>query len=454
MVWSSPLRAGPHANFIQVASLSKTRPKARSSSISTYLPTLPCLFIPRPFSIGRSNFIMPTQVVGKLSDASMDLDNESESPAAKFRKLHNLKERGRVKLALADISRKIQRSETHDILLDRLAQQPGLAKQIYEFQATITRSIHDANPLNPELLIKHCERRINYESHNLRGHGDEVRKAMDVRSFIMEKVEDDVVTRILDRRSRPDSKTKLDGLNAIVGIIKAVVSLPQDAEWCSYFQEGPLPKALMSALVKVGKRLSDEEIDHVRDKQDILAVLESAKEFAVRWSGIRTFKNIIEFQDLFIDGSRLLHFHQCLVDIDESFAIDPSTEEEDTLPRVAVERCITTEISWKLNRRSCFETKLNAFKVLAKIGHTFVIVRDGPHAEAFEDGILDKTLTDTMEKICSFTKADFDELDPTEPTFLVDEDFMEDIIDLNIARKASLPGLPNILRFLDIPVEF
>ncbi|KAE9378633.1 hypothetical protein N431DRAFT_450579 [Stipitochalara longipes BDJ] len=282
----------------------------------------------------------------------------------------------------------------------------------------------------------------------------------------METVEDEIVTKILDRRSKPDFQTKLDGLSALVGIIKSVVSLPQYGAWSSSFYEGPLPKALMSALVKVGKRLSDTEIDRVREEQELFAALESVTTFAVKRSGERTFKDIIDFQGLFIQSSTVLDFAQCSIDVDELFATEPLTQDQfhtpkctaedepeprDTLLREVVERITTTDLSWKLNPRSCFKTKVNAFKVLTKIGHTFVRVRRRRHAEAFEDGVLEKILTDTMEKICSFTIEDSDDSTPVGYSFFIDEEFMWDIMDLNITRKGSLPNLRYVFRSLDIP---
>jgi hypothetical protein len=60
-----------------------------------------------------------------------------------------------LELALADISTKLQRFNTHDILLGQLGEQPGLAKQIFDFHATITKALHDTIPLDPDTVIKY-----------------------------------------------------------------------------------------------------------------------------------------------------------------------------------------------------------------------------------------------------------------------------------------------------------
>jgi hypothetical protein len=78
-----------------------------------------------------------------------------------------------LELALADISMKLQRSNTHDILLGRLGKQPGLAKKIFDFQATITKALHDTIPLDPDTVIKYTAYQLNPENHNLIGYSRE-----------------------------------------------------------------------------------------------------------------------------------------------------------------------------------------------------------------------------------------------------------------------------------------
>jgi hypothetical protein len=78
-----------------------------------------------------------------------------------------------LELALADISMKLQRSNTHDILLGRLGEQPGLAKKIFDFQATIMKALHDTIPLDPDTVIKHTAYQLNPENHNLLGYSRE-----------------------------------------------------------------------------------------------------------------------------------------------------------------------------------------------------------------------------------------------------------------------------------------
>jgi hypothetical protein len=61
----------------------------------------------------------------------------------------------------------LQRSNTHDILLRRLGEQPGLAKQIFDFQATFTKALHDTIPFDPDTVIKYTANQLNSKNHNL-----------------------------------------------------------------------------------------------------------------------------------------------------------------------------------------------------------------------------------------------------------------------------------------------
>lgn len=68
-----------------------------------------------------------------------------------------------------------------------------------------------------------------------------------------------------------DWNTKFDVLSAVGGIVKGAVSLPHDGglHYCS--QSASLLEALVPALVKVGKRLSDAEIAQFRGQKQLLS---------------------------------------------------------------------------------------------------------------------------------------------------------------------------------------
>lgn len=388
----------------------------------------------------------------------MNLDSDLETPQSKVQKIHDLEQRRQLELALADITKKLQRDKTHGILLDSLRKQPDLSKQILGFQAAIQTAIHDATPFEPDRIVENVKHRLNYDNYELRDSAAEMLKGHSVARGIIQSVEENIMSRI---HPRTPSEIKFGALSALCAIVNSIVSMEQGSEWADAYQTGDLPKALTSALMRVGKSLSDSEIDRVREDKELFATLKSAAEFEIEWLGKRPFEGLEEFQALFIDGSTVLDFRHCLTDVDDAFANDPlrsprrggrsTVEPSDDVLQEVVKRIITKDIFWKINRRTCFETKLNAFKVLTHIGHTFVKTRRGPHVEAFEDGLLEKTLTDTMLKICRLANDGLDDSTDVLFSFLADKEFIEDIMDLNIARKAALPDLSSVLRYLDIP---
>jgi hypothetical protein len=113
-----------------------------------------------------------------------------------------------------------------------------------------------------------------------------------VRDSIIEQVEEQIVSRVMDCRSNADWNTKFDVLSAVSGIMKGAVSLPQDGGWHDCSQSASPSEALVSALIKVGKRLSDAEIAQVREETQLLKALEAATKFEIKWSGEQSFKDI------------------------------------------------------------------------------------------------------------------------------------------------------------------
>jgi hypothetical protein len=83
----------------------------------------------------------------------------------------------------------------------------------------------------------------------------------------------------------------------------------------------------------VGKTFSDLEIAGAQEAKKLFVTLRSAAEFELDWSGERTFKDIAEFQDLFINGSTVLDFRHCLLGVDNAFAKEPLTRDQLHTPR-------------------------------------------------------------------------------------------------------------------------
>jgi hypothetical protein len=60
---------------------------------------------------------------------------------------------------------------------------------------------------------------------------------------IVEQTEEQIVSRVMDCHSNPDWNTRFDVLSAVGGIVKGVVSLPQDGGLYDCSQSAPLPEA-------------------------------------------------------------------------------------------------------------------------------------------------------------------------------------------------------------------
>jgi Rad3-related DNA helicase len=107
---------------------------------------------------------MPTQALGKRSDAAaMDLDDKLETLQTKFQKAHNLKECCRSSLLLL-----ISQRSFNNLILTIFSsanwennQVSQSTKQIFDFQATITKALHDTIPLDPNTVIKYTAYQLN-----------------------------------------------------------------------------------------------------------------------------------------------------------------------------------------------------------------------------------------------------------------------------------------------------
>ncbi|KAN0095218.1 hypothetical protein V8E51_015929 [Hyaloscypha variabilis] len=407
---------------------------------------------------------MPSEVLGKRSNAAINIDSDIEIPLAKVsrRREHVPQEFDHVAVALVNITKQLQDPQTQGILYYSLSRQSGFRTQITTFHDAIQKVIHDATTFNASRTLKNVKHQLDSDNYHFFNSFTEMLQARGAAHDIIKNVEDDIMSKI-----HPEccSEIKLGAVSALSIIIRSIVVMERGGEWASEFQDGRLPEVLISALMKVGESLSDSDIDRIREDRRLFARLELAVEFKLQESGKRPFKDLEEFQALCMDGSTVLDFRGCHLSVTCAFHEEPLTRDQlgterdgrgvqelrDAAPRTVIERIITKDIAWKINRRSCFGTKLNAFKILTKIGYDFVRARRGPHAEVFADGVLEKTLTDTMLKICRLTNHGSDDSVEVGSSFRTDKELMEDIMDLNIARKAALPDLSSVLRYLDIP---
>lgn len=103
-------------------------------------------------SIASTTTSMPTQTLGKRSSLTADPNDGAETPRSKLRKTYlvELHRHGRHREE-GDIGKKVQHLE--EAILKSLGDQPGLAKQILDLQASINTSIHNSIPFEPEALV-------------------------------------------------------------------------------------------------------------------------------------------------------------------------------------------------------------------------------------------------------------------------------------------------------------
>jgi hypothetical protein len=159
---------------------------------------------------------------------------------------------------------------------------------------------------------------------------------------------------------------------------------------------------------------------------------------------------------LFVDSSIPMKFDHYLRKIDSTVVAMPfyscyNSLEQTKKIRHCFEHTIT-RILVRASGRACWETKLNAIKILAKIGlyilELFSPARPQWQNELFADHISEDMLTDAMLTISySLAKTDGANL-------LTDEDLMDDMMELD-SRRSNIPeamdGLDGVLSVIQDP---
>jgi hypothetical protein len=145
-------------------------------------------------------------------------------------------------------------------------------------------------------------------------------------------------------------------------------------------------------LLKLGNMMADEEIERLSGEKDLLAKLEVARE--AEYSSRKRWRCITQFLNLCADGSRVLNFDKSLEDVNAIIAKASSTSnygrpEQRGFQSSDTERAVVSlleeYISWKIHLRSPYQTKLNAFKVLTRIGHAILQAQKGPYADSLKN---------------------------------------------------------------------
>jgi len=167
-----------------------------------------------------------------------------------------------------------------------------------------------------------------------------------------------------------------------------------------------------------------------------------------------SWENLDDTIALFLDPSIPLNFDHYLMKINSKVTTIPFIRyatELSTEVRHCFEHTIT-RILVHASGRACWETKLNALKVMAKIGLQILEflspTRPQWQNEIFSDHLSEDMLTDAMLAIChALVKSD-------EVERLRDEDFMRDLEELD-TRRSTMPevmeGLDSVLSLIRDP---
>jgi hypothetical protein len=237
-------------------------------------------------------------------------------------------------------------------------------------------------------------------------------------------------------------ETKLSAIDTL-SKMSLFISELGDSEVEDHSIRGEVPEALCKAMVQIGEMLS-EETARVAEQKEIVARAEEVTEFRIEFLDEKPFLNLTHFTGLFLDGSVPLDFSDCVNDVTKCLAKPALTDKqramqrmrhENTFPAHVVRTVISNQIYARVHRRSCIETKLNAIKALTKIGLEIVNASSGPHAGDFGDSRLDTLLTAAMLEIYYLESEFGDE------SFLMDEEFVEDITALSVAKGDAFSNL-------------
>jgi hypothetical protein len=343
--------------------------------------------------------------------------------------------------ALTNISTSLQKTETMSAVLEQIQHQPDAVKAIRDLEAVVRKAKCIAPP--PPIDFSHYANigklfvpkskvvRIRYDPYS--------RKCKPSPSISPEER----IWKIVDKEILPKVnkdvcwEMKFNALDTLTSIRETMI-----------WNRVGVPDAIAWAILDIGNMLSDNEIERVTAEQKLLTRVERlivyGKTYADR-------ERLTHFTGLFTDGSVAHDFSYCLGDIEKSLAQEPLAEQalptspradQRTVPACVIRTRISIRILAKVNRRSCYETRVNALSILSKIGRQIMMASSGPYAANIKEGKVEKLLTDTMLEIS--------QLD-TETRFVDNEDLMQEIKDLNSAGGDILPGLEAVMRHLGLP---
>ncbi|KAF4634030.1 hypothetical protein G7Y89_g4078 [Cudoniella acicularis] len=230
---------------------------------------------------------------------------------------------------------------------------------------------------------------------------------------------------------------KIKALEALYQMANRIAHL-KDESGANIFHMIPLAAThLVEGIRRIGKELNEEQVKSLRQDKDFLGRLQHVRQARTK-DGLQPFRGLDAFFEIFEDASIPIDFSQCLVEIETALAREPLSHKvcnppdflfdgktphpSTTMPDYVFETCIKHTIATKVGRRSCYATKLNAVRVLAKIGLQMLDAIDGgPHRDACQRKwyFLEQFWIDKMLEICRLNAVMSPEPKLTEDSLLL-----------------------------------
>jgi hypothetical protein len=196
--------------------------------------------------------------------------------------------------ALADIATCLQDKETRGLLSNSRQLQPKLASEIFAFQITLQKAIDDANNANPidfDGVTKGMLYQLILENYDLRDDAAEMRQGWVTRDKIIQVVKNRILAKV---NSAAPFETKISALSAVATVINAIVGMENGGEFADALQDEELATAVTAELVKLGRMLSNSEIQRIAKDKELIAKLKAAKEFKISWKGMKPWAGLRE----------------------------------------------------------------------------------------------------------------------------------------------------------------
>ncbi|KAH6681541.1 hypothetical protein B0J14DRAFT_679511 [Halenospora varia] len=168
-----------------------------------------------------------------------------------------------------------------------------------------------------------------------------------------------------------------------------------------------------------------------------------------------------QFFSLLNSGETIIHFPSCVRDVIGCLDRTPTRlehrrDEALYLPDFVIPRCVRSHIMAQVNRRSCFESRLNAIMTLLKIG--LAMANEGlrpktrHHVLDFQDGRLASLLVHGLLFVLEF------EIDPVFTFWLTRDEGVRRELSILIhknrsaGQEAVFEGLDDVLKHFEEPV--